>query len=75
MTWKPQPAYIAYPQFDEQMVYEYLAESLRKSKHGQVEIILRDTHTCRNEPKRFTQYRNAAYRAISEVFECEIPWA
>lgn len=74
LTWKPQPSYLANEHFDDDMVHNYLAESLRKSKHGQVEIILRDTHSCRNEPERFARFRKCAYKAIEEVYDCEIPW-
>lgn len=74
LTWKPQPSYLAAEQFDDEFVQKYLTESLKKSAHANVEIILRDTHTCRNEPGRFLRFRNCAYGAIEEVYDCQIPW-
>ncbi|MDD4772438.1 MAG: hypothetical protein PHZ09_02380 [Eubacteriales bacterium] len=53
MTWKPNPSYLAGETFDEAFIENYLTESLRKCRHGYVEIVLRDTHTCRREPQRF----------------------
>lgn len=67
MTWKPQPSYLANSVFDEAFVERYLTEELRKAKHGYVEIVLRDTHTCNKEPHRFTQFAGAARRAIQAV--------
>lgn len=68
MTWKPQPSYLAGEKYDAAFVENYLTESLRKMKRGYPEIILRDTHTCRGEPERFTQFVVSARRAIQEVY-------
>lgn len=68
MTWKPQPAYLAGETYDAVFVENYLTESLRKTKHGYPEIVLRDTHTCHGEPQRFTQFVKSARRAIQIVY-------
>lgn len=68
MTWKPQPAYLAGEVYDDAFVENYLMESLRKSKHGYLEIVLRDTHTCRGEGQRFTRFVESARRAIQTVY-------
>jgi len=68
MTWKPQPAYLAGEEYDDAFMENYLTESLRKSKHGYVEIVLRDTHTCRGEGQRFTRFVESARRAIQTVY-------
>ena len=68
LTWKPQPAYLAGETYDEAFVENYLTESLRRGKHGYMEIVLRDTHTCRGELNRFTKFAASARRAIDTVY-------
>ena len=68
MTWKPQPAYLAEERYNAELVEKYLTEELRRGKHGYMEIILRDTHTCHGEPERFAQFVQSARRAILEVY-------
>lgn len=67
MTWKPQPAYLAEATFRDDFVLQYLTEELRKGAHARMEIILRDTHTCRNDPGRFARFVKAARTAIETV--------
>ena len=68
LTWKPNPAYLAGEYFDEAQVEKYMLESLEAAKCGYPEIILRDTHSCRNDPKRFTQFALLTRRAIEKVY-------
>ena len=68
LTWKPNPACLAGETFDEAAVEAYMVESLQAAKPGYPEIILRDTHSCRNDPKRFTQFVNLSRRAIEQVY-------
>ena len=68
LTWKPQPAYIADSSYDEAFVENYLIESLRQGKHGYMEIILRDTHTCRGDLSRFTKFTESARKAIEIIY-------
>ena len=67
MTWKPQPAYLAGETYDAAFVEDYLTRELQKGAHGRMEIILRDTHTCHNDPRRFTQFVASARNAIQRV--------
>jgi hypothetical protein len=67
MTWKPQPAYLAGETYDAAFVEEYLTRELQKGAHSRMEIILRDTHTCHNDPRRFTQFVASARNAIQRV--------
>jgi hypothetical protein len=67
LTWKPQPSYLAGLVYDEAFVEDYLTEQLRRGAHGRMEIILRDTHSCRGEPERFTKFVTSARRAIQTV--------
>ena len=71
MTWKPQPAYLSGEAYNESFVENYLTESLRRGKHGYMEIVLRDTHTCRGELQRFMQFVASARRAIDAVYGAE----
>lgn len=68
LTWKPNPAYLANEIFDENAVEAYLTKSLSDAKCGYPEIILRDTHSVRNEPERFTKFVQCARRAIQKVY-------
>ncbi len=64
MTWKPQPMPLAYDTFDEQAVRRELEQGLTKANGGVIELVLRDTHTCKNEPERFGKWVEIARRAI-----------
>ena len=68
LTWKPNPAWLAGETFDEAGMEQYMTESLQAAKCGYPEIILRDTHSCRNDPKRFTQFVALTRRAIEKVY-------
>ena len=45
-----------------------MADSLMAAKCGYPEIILRDTHSCRNHPERFTKFVELTRRAIEQVY-------
>ena len=64
MTWKPQPAHLAHDKMDENAVYAELSTGVKKAGDGILEIILRDTHTCRSEPGRFNRWIAAARKAV-----------
>lgn len=68
LTWKPNPACLAGEVFDEQAVESYLTQSLLDAKEGRPEIILRDTHSVRNDPARFTRFVKTARRAVQSVY-------
>jgi hypothetical protein len=68
MTWKPQPAHLAYDTFEEQIIFNELKTGISKAKGGILELILRDTHTCKNEPERFTKWIYLARQAIDETW-------
>lgn len=68
MSWKPHPAYFSSEIFDEKFIEKYLEEELKKAKHGYLELILRDTHTCFNEPQRFNEFVKIARRVIERIF-------
>ena len=68
LTWKPNPSYLAEETLNEQGLETYMTESLMAAKEGYPEIILRDTHTCRFEPERFTKFVEITRRAIEKVY-------
>lgn len=68
LTWKPNPAHLAAEVFDEAALERYMIHSLQDVKCGYPEIILRDTHTCRNDPARFTKFVQITRRAIETVY-------
>ncbi len=68
LTWKPNPAWLANEVFDEAGMERYMTQSLQAAKPGYPEIILRDTHTCRNDPERFTRFVSLTRRAIETVY-------
>ena len=71
LTWKPNPAHIAAPTFDEAALENYMIESLRQARSGYPEIILRDTHSCRGDASRFGRFVEITRRAIDAVYGAE----
>lgn len=69
MTWKPKPMPLAGEAFCPEVVREELESGIRKARGGVLELVLRDTHTCRGEPQRFGQWVEIARRAIEENWE------
>lgn len=69
LTWKPNPSWLAGEFFDEKGMEQYMTESLLAAKVGYPEIILRDTHTCRNDPRRFSAFVELTRRAIEKVYQ------
>ena len=53
--WKPHPAYLV-GQFNPEAVRPYIQHALEAARDGVVEVILKDTHTCENQPECFTQW-------------------
>ena len=52
-SWKPNPARLAMEAFDEELIRRETRETLEIAKDCRVEIVMKDTHTCRGEPERF----------------------
>lgn len=69
MTWKPKPMPLAFDRFDETLVRTELEEGLTKAKGGIIELVLRDTHTCKFEPERFGKWVKIARESIEKVWE------
>ncbi|MFV0529570.1 MAG: hypothetical protein ACK5MN_12760 [Lachnospiraceae bacterium] len=67
-SWKPNPSYYLnnYSPKDETFMEGYLKEMLTKTKDNCAEIVLKDTHTCQNDPERFSHWVKLTRRCIEE---------
>ncbi|NLG51017.1 MAG: hypothetical protein GX552_13000, partial [Chloroflexi bacterium] len=59
-SWKPHPAHLAAVQFDGEYVRQYIRETLEIARGCCVEMALKDTHTCNNQPQRFDEWTRIA---------------
>jgi hypothetical protein len=55
-SWKPDPGFVSGLNWDEDAARAYIRNGLRQAEGTVMEIILADTHTCRNQPRRFTEW-------------------
>lgn len=69
MTWKPQPAFLAFDKMDTEGIKKELNEGIKKANGGRLELVLRDTHTVKNEPQRFNEWIKIAREAIENNWE------
>ncbi len=70
-SWKPNPAYLASVTFAPETVRRDLRETVEVCReHGcALEIILKDTHTCNNEPWRFDEWSRIAMQEALRAVE------
>ena len=59
-SWKPHPGYLADITFDPEAVRANIRETLDIARGCVVEMIIKDTHTCNNQPERFDQWTQVA---------------
>ncbi len=65
-SYKPNPAVIAAENWNPDYVRSYLQGVLEKTKGCIVEIIMKDTHTCRNRPERMWEWVKIAEEVAEE---------
>ncbi len=65
-SWKPHPAHLA-GEFDPVLVRDYIQRALEVTRGCVVEMILKDTHTCENDPARFTRWTEIARELVDAV--------
>jgi hypothetical protein len=65
-SWKPNPAFLAANHFDEAFIKKYVQHTLDVTKGCVLEIILKDTHTCRNQPERFTKWMEIVRELLND---------
>jgi hypothetical protein len=55
-SWKPNPVDLAMDSFDEDNIRAKLREGLRITRDCRVEVIMKDTHTIRKDPRRVIRW-------------------
>jgi hypothetical protein len=63
-SWKPNPAVVAGESWDPEAVRKGLREFLQATKGCVVEMVMKDTHTCRNQPRRMWEWTHLAKEAV-----------
>jgi hypothetical protein len=66
-SWKPNPAYLAVPRLDEDLVRNQLREGLRIIRDCPVEIIMKDNHTIGNNPENVVRWCQIAKEEAERV--------
>jgi len=66
-SWKPNPAELAMPVFDEERIRAGLREAVEIARGGVLEIIMKDTHTVNGEPHRLTRWVEIAQEVAAEA--------
>ena len=66
LSWKPNPAILAGTRVNEAAIARELREGLAKARGCTVEIIMKDTHTVRSDPRRIPTWVRLA-RAAAEA--------
>lgn len=59
-SWKPHPLCVSGANFDPDWIRRYIRETLEIAKGCIIEIVLKDTHTCHNQPWRFDVWTKIA---------------
>ena len=67
-SWKPNPAQLC-GTYDPAQIREYIKSAIAVCRENgcQMEMVLKDTHTCENRPERFEGWMAAARQAIEET--------
>lgn len=66
LSWKPDPTFLA-TDFDPEAVRTYLRAGIRAASNCQLEIILKDTHTCGGVPERFETWARIAREELDRA--------
>lgn len=66
-SWKPNPAYLAVPRLDEDLVRRQLREGLRIIGDCRVEIIMKDNHTIGNNPENVVRWCRIAKEEAESI--------
>ncbi len=65
-SWKPHPAHLV-GAFDPEHIRRYIQHALDATRGCVIEMVLKDTHTCENQPERFTIWTDIA-RELAEAY-------
>jgi hypothetical protein len=66
LSWKPNPAIVAGTQWEPERVRAEIRDFCTKTRGCVTDIIMKDTHTCRNEPRRLTEWVRIALEVARE---------
>lgn len=68
-SWKPNPSYYLnnYKPDDTKFMEDYIKNMLNHTKNNCTEIVLKDTHTCQNDPMRFNAWVKDVRKWIKEA--------
>lgn len=55
-SWKPNPAVIAAEQWNQDFVRRTIRDAIEKTKDCVFEMVMKDVHTCRNQPHRLSEW-------------------
>lgn len=61
------PSDLALPTFDEELIRRSLADAVRLTRGCRVEILMQDTHTIRNDPRRMLRWVQIALEEAQNV--------
>jgi hypothetical protein len=64
LSWKPHPAHLAGESFDAAAEHQYIRKALEDSRGCIMEMVLKDTHTCRNQLNRFDEWTRIAREEV-----------
>lgn len=63
-SWKPHPIYLSGPNFEPEAIMDYIGHAIEVTRDCVIEMIIADTHTCYNNPKRFTDWVRICREAV-----------
>lgn len=66
-SWKPNPSEVINKQGDEYLS-KYIDDTLSKTKNNNLEIVLKDTHSCNNRPELFREWTDLAREKIDRLY-------
>ena len=64
---KPNPAYLALPQIDEEFIRKSLREVIKITKNCRLEIIMKDTNTIGGNPRNVIKWSQIAQEEANRI--------
>lgn len=68
-SWKPNPAILGGEKWNPEVIRQYIRDALEKTRGCSVEIIMKDLHTCRNEPNRMWEWCDIVMEEAERIAE------
>lgn len=68
-SWKPNPAVLATETWNPDLIRRQIGDFLQVTRGCVVEIIMKDTHTCRHQPHRMWEWTRVAKEAVINFME------